>query len=85
MNDKSSSQVGRGFFCTHSACQAGALPSQTKNGGILDIRQESGLIGGGDEEEVEETEDAETDEEIEGERVRIHAEEDQGPYSEQGE
>lgn len=57
----------------------------TKNGGILDIRQESGLIGGGDEEEVEETEDAETDEEIEGERVRIHAEEDQGPYSEQGE
>ena len=57
----------------------------TKNGGILDIRQESGLIGGGDAEEVEETEDAETDEEIEGERVRIHAEEDQGPYSEQGE
>lgn len=57
----------------------------TKNGGIVDIRQESGLIGGGDEEEVEETEDAETDEEIEGERVRIHAEEDQGPYSEQGE
>lgn len=57
----------------------------TKNGGILDIRQESGLIGGGDEEEVEETEDAEIDEEIEGERVRIHAEEDQGPYSEQGE
>ena len=51
----------------------------------MDIRQESGLIGGGDEEEVEETEDAETNEEIEGERVRIHAEEDQGPYSEQGE
>ena len=56
-----------------------------KNGGILDIRQESGLVGRGDEEEVEETEDAETDEEIEGERVWIHAEKDQGPYSEQGE
>lgn len=55
---------------------------ETKTGGIMDIRQESGLVGRGDEEEVEETENAETDEEIEGERVGIHAEEDQGPYSE---
>lgn len=47
-----------------------------------DICNESGLVGGGDEEEVEKTKDAESDEKVKEEGMRINAEEDKSPYDE---